>query len=225
MNELVTSPYFSIALTLLVYLIGIAIGKRAKWTIMNPFLIASALLIVLLLLLQISEEQYMKGGQYIYIFLMPATVCLALPVYRRLKVLIKNFLPVVIGCAVGAASCMLCVYFLSMLFGLDDIMMRSLLPKSITTPFGIAVSESIGGIPAVTVVSIIITGLFGAVLAPLLIKLFRIKEPVVQGLAIGASAHVIGTTKALTLGETQGAMSGIAIVMTGLATVLYSLFL
>ena len=117
------------------------------------------------------------------------------------------------------------ILLLCRLFGLDAAMTASLLPKSVTTPIAISVSQAHGGIGPITVVAVLITGIFGSIAAPLLIKLFRVKDPMTAGLAIGASSHAVGTSKALELGETEGAMSGLAIGVCGLITVVLSLFL
>ena len=129
------------------------------------------------------------------------------------------------SCLVGSASSMGSILLLCRLFGLDAAMTASLLPKSVTTPIAISVSQAHGGIGPITVVAVLITGIFGSIAAPLLIKLFRVKDPMTAGLAIGASSHAVGTSKALELGETEGAMSGLAIGVCGLITVVLSLFL
>ena len=137
----------------------------------------------------------------------------------------SDWLPILVGCVVGSASSMGSILLLCRLFGLDAAMTASLLPKSVTTPIAISVSQAHGGIGPITVVAVLITGIFGSIAAPLLIKLFRVKDPMTAGLAIGASSHAVGTSKALELGETEGAMSGLAIGVCGLITVVLSLFL
>jgi putative effector of murein hydrolase len=129
------------------------------------------------------------------------------------------------GTLVGSLVSVASAYFLCKAFGLDDILTKSMLPKSVTTPFAMAISESIGGIPAVTVAAVVLTGILGNVLAPLLIRLFRVKNPIAAGVAIGTASHAVGTSKAIEIGETEGAMSGIAIAMAGIFTVVLSVFL
>ncbi len=223
--EMVHSPFFGIALTLGAYVLGVWINKKTKIPILNPLFLAMILIIAFLTVFQIDYEDYKIGADYIYIFLVPATVCLAIPIFKKIDILKKNWAPVLAGCAVGAAVSMGSIWLMCDWFGLSDTLTMSLLPKSITTPFGIAVSENLGGIPAITVVCIVITGITGIVLAPFLIKAFRVKDPVARGLAIGTCSHALGTTKALELGETEGAMSGLAISIAGMITVIYSLFL
>lgn len=161
----------------------------------------------------------------IAIFLAPATASLALSVYGQIKQLKRHLLPVVAGCFVGSCASVASVLLLCRLFHLDETLTASLIPKSVTTPIAIELSAQAGGVPAFTVAAVICTGILGAIISPLLIKLFRVKDPVARGVAIGTSSHAIGTTKALELGELEGAMSGISIGVAGIATVLICLFL
>lgn len=225
MTDFLETPLFGITLTLAAYLFGLWIVQKTKISVLPPVLTATALVIAVLLIFKIDYAVYGSGAAFVQVLLVPATVCLAIPIYHKRELLKKNWLPLVVGCAVGGAVCVGSVWLLCRAFGLDDTLTLSLLPKSITTPFGIAISEGIGGIPSITVMCIIITGIFGAVAAPLLIRLFRVKDPAAIGIAIGTSSHVLGTTKALQLGEEEGAMSGLAISITGIVTVLYLLFL
>ena len=149
---------------------------------------------------------------------------MAVSIYSKLEQLKKNWLPVLAGCFAGAVTSIVSVYLMCRLFGLDRAMTASLLPKSVTTPIASAVSEGNGGIVSITVAAVIITGILGNLLAPLLVKLFRIKDPVAKGLGIGAASHAIGTAKALEMGETEGAMSGLAIGVCGIITALLALF-
>ena len=220
MNELFgDSVFFGLFLSLFTYWIGVKIKARFQWTLLNPLLIAIVLCIVCLAVGNISYETFNQGAQYLSYLLTPATVCLALPMYRQMKVLKENWLPVLAGvlsgCAVTLGLVLLCGWFLKM----EQTLTVSLLPKSITTAIAIGVTEELNGISAVTVAAVIITGIIGAVTAGTVFKLFRINEPVAQGLACGTAAHAIGTTKALEMGEIQGAMSSLAIVASGLVTV------
>ncbi len=222
--ELLTSPFFGVTLTVAAYLAGVYINRKTKLTILNPLLISAAIVIAVLMVFHIEYDAYRTGANIISVLLVPATVCLAVPIYKKRALLKKYWLPVLLGCAAGAVTCIVCVWLLCGLFGLDAQVTKSILPKSITTPFGLAVSEAIGGIPSLTVVCIIITGLFGATCAPWLIKWFRVTDPVAAGLAIGTSSHALGTAKAIEIGETQGAMSGLAISVAGIVTVVVALF-
>ena len=220
MNELLgDSVFFGLFLSLFAYWIGVKIKARFQWTLLNPLLIAIVLCIVCLAVGNISYETFNQGAQYLSYLLTPATVCLALPMYRQMKVLKKNWLPVLAGVLSGCTVTLGLVLARGWFLKMEQTLTISLLPKSITTAIAIGVTEELNGISAITVAAVIITGIVGAVTAGTVFKLFRINEPVAQGLACGTAAHAIGTTKALEMGEIQGAMSSLAIVASGLVTV------
>lgn len=225
MSEIFASPFFGVALSVAAFWVGIRLQKRTGLVLCNPLLIAIVLVSALLLVLRIPYEDYNAGGAIINLFLAPATACLAVSIYTRLPLLRENALPILVGCTVGSLTSMGSVWGLCRLFRLSEAMTASLMPKSVTTPIAIGIAGSHGGIQAVTVVAVILTGILGSILAPVLIRLFRVKDPVEAGLAIGACSHAVGTSKALELGETQGAMSGLAIGVCGVITVAISLFL
>lgn len=223
--EIFTSPMFGIALSILTYWTGIRIQKKTKLVICNPLIISIVLCIGVLLLFKIPYESYNEGGAIINMFLGPATACLAVSIYTKLEILKKNWLPILVGCTAGSLSSMASVFLLCKLMGLDDSMTMSLIPKSVTTPIAVSISETHNGIVPVTVVAVIFTGILGSILAPTLIRIFRVKDSVTAGLAIGSCSHAVGTSKAIEIGETEGAMSGLAIGICGILTVLFSLFL
>ncbi len=225
MNEIFASPFFGVCLSVLTYETGVWIQRRTRSAAANPLLIAVVLSILTLVIGRIPLESYRNGGDIISTFLGPATAVLAISIYSRLDLLKKYFFPILMGTLVGSLVSVASAYFLCKAFGLDDILTKSMLPKSVTTPFAMAISESIGGIPAVTVAAVVLTGILGNVLAPLLIRLFRVKNPIAAGVAIGTASHAVGTSKAIEIGETEGAMSGIAIAMAGIFTVVLSIFL
>lgn len=224
MSALFESAYFGVALTVAAYWIGIKIQKKSGLVVCNNLLIATILVIAVLKIFGIPYEAYNNGGSLVNMLLGPATACMAVSIYSKLEQLKKNWLPVLAGCFAGAVTSIGSVYLMCRLFGLDRAMTASLLPKSVTTPIASAVSEGNGGIVSITVAAVIITGILGNLLAPLLVKLFRIKDPVAKGLGIGAASHAIGTAKALEMGETEGAMSGLAIGACGIITALLALF-
>ena len=225
MIEWTNSPFFGVALSVLAFWIGVKIQKKTGLVVCNPLLIGVILVIGLLLALGIPYENYDQGGSLINLFLSPATACLAVAIYSKVQLLKENWLPILVGCVVGSLVSMGSILGLCRLFGLEEAMTASLLPKSVTTPIAVSVAQAHGGIPSITVVAVILTGILGSILAPLLIRLFRVKDPIAAGLAIGACSHAVGTSKALELGETEGAMSGLAIGVCGLVTVLFSLIL
>ena len=225
MAELFASPFFGISLSVIAFWVGVRIQKKTGLVLCNPLLIAIVLVSAVLLVCRIPYESYNQGGAIINMFLAPATACLAVSIYTQINLLKENWLPILVGCTAGSITSMGSIYLMCRLFRLDEAVSASLIPKSVTTHIAVSISENLGGIQAITVVAVIITGILGSILAPVLIKLFRVKDPVAAGLAIGACSHAVGTSKALELGETEGAMSGLAIGICGILTVIFSLFL
>ncbi len=221
MTEIITnSVFFGVVLTLICYEIGLVLKKKTGLALANPLLIASILIIGLLLALDIEYETYKASVQPISFLLTPATVCLAIPLYRQLVLLKKYPVAILGGIASGVLTTMVSIYFMSLAFGLNHQQYVTLLPKSITTAIGMGVSQKMGGIVTITVVSICITGILGNVMAQVWLKLCKIEDPIAKGLAIGTSAHALGTTKAMEMGEIEGAMSSLSIVVTGILTVI-----
>lgn len=210
---------FGIILTIIAFEIGVSIRNKWRNPLLNPILIATILIIGFLTITGISYDTYKVGGDYISFFLGPVTVLLAVPLYRHIQALKNAWLPILAGIVVGSTVSIVCVIACAKILNLSKTLMLSLIPKSITIPMGSVVSEQIGGIPSITIVSIVITGITGAVTAPLVCRFFRIKNPVAQGVAIGTSSHALGTTKAMEIGEVQGAMSSLSIGVAGVVTV------
>ena len=225
MRELLASPYFGIFLSIAAYALGCGLNRKFRTPLCNPLLIAIVLVVGVLLVFRIPYEDYNAGGEIISLFLAPATACLAVGIYSKLAVLKKYWLPILVGAVAGSASSMLSVYALCRLLGLDEQLTVSLIPKSVTTPIAVGIVESAGGLTPITVVAVIVTGILGAILAPAMIRLFRISDSVAAGLSIGACSHAVGTSKAVELGEVEGAMSGLAIGVCGVVTVVLSLLL
>lgn len=225
MKEWLNSPLFGIVVSILAYEIGVFLYQKTKCAAANPLLIAILLVMGFLIAFRIPLESYQVGGNFISLFLAPATASLAVSIHRQYTLLKKNLLPVFLGCTAGSLASMGSVWLLCRAFKLDEQLAASLLPKSVTTPIAMEISAQTGGIPSVTVAMVILTGILGAMAAPALIRVFRIRCPVEAGLAIGTSSHAVGTSKAVELGEAEGAMSSIAIGVSGLLTVLFSMFL
>lgn len=225
MIELTSSIYFGIFVSVLAYWIGVKIQKKTGLVICNSLIIAGLLVILVLKVFNIPFDSYNQGGSLINMFLGPATACLAVTIYSKLDLLKKYWLPVLVGCVVGVLTSMGSILVMCRLFGLDRDMTMSLVPKSVTTPIASAVAEGHGGIVAIAIAAVIFTGILGNVIAPMLIKLFHVKDPIAVGLGLGACSHAMGTAKALELGETQGAMSGLAMGLCGIFTTLVALFL
>ena len=163
---------------------------------------------------------YNEGAKYISYLLTPATVCLAIPLYKQLELLKKNWMAVAAAILAGVAASAASIFALCLLFRMEHVYYVTLLPKSITTAIGMGVSEEAGGIVTITVVCIIVTGILGNIMGETVFKLLRLKNPIAKGLALGTSAHAVGTAKALELGEIEGAMSSLSVAVAGLLTVL-----
>ena len=223
-NTVTQSPLFGIVLTVVAYFIGLWVQKKTKWMLCNPLLIAVALIVCFLMALGIPLEDYEAGGDIIAMLIVPATAVLAIGVYTNLKILRRYAWPVLIGCIVGSVTSVLCVVGLCRLFQLDAMLTASLMPKSVTTAIAMALAETNGGVGSLAALGVFITGVTGAMLAPAFAKWFHVEDPVAQGIAIGACSHALGTTRALELGELQGAMSGLALSVCGVFTVILSFF-
>lgn len=219
MEILTENTLFGIIISLLAFEVGLLIYKKTRFPLFNPLLIAIALVISFLLIFNIDVDVYNKGGQFINMFLGPATVVLAVPLYKQLKLLKKHFLPIIIGILIGSTIGISSVILLASIFGMDKVLTISLLSKSVTTPIGIEITNQLGGLAPVTVLSIIISGIIGSIIGPILCKKFKIHDRVAIGIALGTASHAVGTTKALELGETEGAMSSLSIGIAGVMTV------
>lgn len=225
MKDIFSSPMFGIVLCIFTYKAALYVNQKLKTPLANPLVIAISFIIIILKVFNISLADFQQGGDIISMFLAPATVALALSIYRQIKVLKKYFLPIIAGCVVGCITSMSSVYFLCKLFKLDEKIIASMLSKSVTTPIAIEITNQLGGIAPITVAAVIVTGIMGAVLAPTLIKFFHIDNSIAAGVAIGASSHAVGTSKAIEIGEIEGAMSGVSIVVSGIITVILSIFI
>lgn len=222
MNNLAFLPLF---LTIAAYQIGLFLSKKIKSSLCNALLIAIILVIGTLLLTGYPNETYQSGMTTISWLLTPATVCLAVPLYEQLKILKKDTKAILIGICAGTLTSLLSVFCFCRLANFSDVLTTSLLPKSVTTAVGLALSEQSGGDPAITTAAIVSTGILGSILGPTLCKLFRIKHPVAQGVALGTASHVIGTSKAHELSPLTGAVSSLSLTVAAVLTaVLFPLF-
>lgn len=220
MEVLESSVFFGVTITLITYAIGVLIKKKLKIAIFNPLLISIALIIIFLAFTGIDYQSYSEGADFISYLLTPATVCLAVPMYEQMDSLKKNGLAIMAGILSGTITSMLCVLACTAIFKLNHETYVTLLPKSITTAIGIGVSEEMGGVITITIVAIIVTGIFGNMFAELICKFFKIQHPIAKGVAIGTSSHAMGTSKAMELGEVEGAISSLSLAVAGILTVI-----
>lgn len=221
MNDLFESSMFAgVTISLLAYLTGTVLKKKLKLPIFNPLLVSIILTMIVLVVADVDYDVYNKGASYLSWLLTPATVCLAIPLYEQWNLLKKYYQAVILGIVAGVLTSLTTVFVLAKLMGLDHKEYVTLLPKSITTAIGMGVSEELGGYVTITVAVIVVTGVFGNIFGELICKIFKITHPISKGLAFGSSSHAIGTAKAIELGEVEGAMSGLAIAVTGIMTVI-----
>ena len=214
-----TSAFLGVVITLGSFELGRAMKKRWNFALFNPLLLGIVFSVAVLLVFRIDYSTYLNGAKYVNFLLTPATVCLAVPLYEKFELLKKNALAAMLGIGAGVVASAATVFALSALFRLDLSMFATLLPKSITTAIGMDVSVELGGYASLTVAAIIMTGVLGNICAEGACRLFRITSPIAQGVAIGTASHAVGTSKALEMGEIQGAMSSLSLVVAGLLTV------
>ncbi|MGO3018405.1 MAG: LrgB family protein [Anaerococcus sp.] len=212
--------FFGIILTVLALEIGKWINSKVKNPLVNPLLIAILLIIGFLKLTGISYDTYKIGGDFIVFFIGPATVAMILDLYKHLDLLKSNLLPVFLGIILGSIFTLVLTIFITKVVGFDRDIMVSLLPQSVTTAIAISLSEEYAGVVALTAIVVVIRGITGAVVAPTVLKVFRIEDPVAQGVAIGTSSHAVGTSEARKLGKIQGGFSGLSVAVAGIVTAL-----
>ncbi|WP_394522227.1 LrgB family protein [Lacrimispora sp. JR3] len=221
-NTINSFLFFGAAVSLLSYELGLLLKRKLKSPIFNPLLISIVVVMALLSVFKIKYEVYNQSAKYISYLLTPATICLAVPLYRQIELLKKHSKAILAGTLTGVITTMVTVLLLATVFGLNHQEYVTFLPKSITTAIAMGISEEMKGFVTITVASIIITGILGNIIAETVCRVFHITEPVAIGIAIGSSAHAIGTTKALEMGEIEGAMSSLAIATSGLCTVVFA---
>ena len=214
------SQYWGLVFSIAAYLFACWLKEKTRLAILNPLLVSAAIIIVFLVGVGEDYTVYNQGASYLSWLLTPATVCLAIPLYKQLHLLKKHGAAVALSITAGVITSAVSIFLMSRILGLTHIDYVTLLPKSITTAIGMGVSEEAGGIVTLTVMSIILTGVIGNVLGEIILHLTGVRHPVAKGLALGTSAHAIGTAKALELGEIEGAMSSLSIAVAGLMTVI-----
>lgn len=212
------AQYFGIALTLLMFMAAVYINRRMPGALTTPLFLATIFVVVFLTAFDIPYDAYNKGAQYITYFLVPVTVCFAVPMYRQLPLLKKHAPAILLAMAIGVVSSVFAVCLICIFLGLGDIVARSLAAISVTTAIAIGITEKLGGVVALTVSSVIVTGILGASVSDLVCRKFGLTNPIARGLAIGNASHAAGTTKAMEMGPVEGAMSSLALVISGLMT-------
>ena len=218
------SATYGVVLSIIGYGLGVLIKNKTGLGIFNPLLISIIFVMVILSVFRIDYKDYNVSARYLSYLLTPATVSLAIPLYIHIERLKRNWAGILVGLLSGSLTSMGSVLMMSALFHLSHRQYVTLLPKSITTAIGMGISGELGRMVTISVAVIIVTGILGNVLAVSVCKLFSITDPVAKGLAIGAAAHAIGTSKAMEIGDIEGAMASLAIVVNGLITVIGASF-
>ncbi|SFE56099.1 TIGR00659 family protein [Peptostreptococcus sp. D1] len=218
-EAIVGSVFFGIILTIITFYMGNLLKRKLKHPLANPILISGMAVIGILVFFDIDFDTYNKGAKYIGFLLTPATVCLAIPLYEELQHLKNNWLAIMSGIISGIISSAVTVFVLSLAFKLGHQEYVTLLPKSITAAIGMAISKQLDGVVSITVAIIIITGLIGNIMGEFILEKFNIKHPIAKGVAYGSSSHALGTSKAMEIGELEGAISGLSLAVSGILTV------
>lgn len=218
MNELLQIGILSLVLTLAAYRLAVWLRQKLKLAILSPVVVGAVLVLLALWTIRLPQKDYQEGMKLISWLLTPATVCLAIPMYEHLQTLRRSFPAVLVSVIAGSASCIVTILLFAPVFGFERELTVSLLPKSVTTAIGVPLSQLSGGLGAVTTAAIAITGNLAAIIGPVLCKLFRLTDPVAQGVAYGTSGHVVGTSKASELGDLPAAAGSLSLVIAGVLT-------
>lgn len=219
-SDFVQNPLFGLALTVAAYCGMERALRKVRIPFINPLIMSIVLIIIFLKVTGISYDDYNVGANFMTMMITPATVALALPLYRNLDKLKENIVPVLVATVVGVISNCFLSIMLGHFFSLKKDVVLSLLPKSVTTAISLDLSNQLGGISAITLAIVVSTGILGALIGSHVFKLFRIKSPVARGVALGSTSHAIGTGRAIELGEVEGILSGLCICVNGIVTVL-----
>lgn len=218
-NLILNSAASGVFISLAAYGIGTLVKRKWNSPLANPLLIAIILVILFLNLSGVEYETYNVSAKYLTYLLAPATVSLAIPMYERMQLLKENYAAILTGILSGVLASLVCVLAMALVFHLSQAEYVTLLPKSVTTAIGMDIAKELGGHSEIAAAVIIITGVLGNMAAEPICRIFAIRHPVAKGIALGTSAHAIGTAKAMEMGETEGAMSSLAIVVAGVCTV------
>ncbi len=216
-----TTPLLWLAVTLIAYQLGVWLFRRLGCSpIFNPVLIAVLVLVLLLKLSNTPYQTYFKGAQFIHFLLGPATVALAIPLYREVAMIRKSFRPIAVTLLLGSLAAIVSAVGIAWLLGGERVLLLTLAPKSVTTPIAMGISEQIGGLPSLTAVAVVLTGITGTVIGDLVLKLVRVHDDTACGMAFGVASHGIGTAHAMQKSRTAGAFSALAMALNGLLTAL-----
>lgn len=220
--EFLQNKFFLIALTFVIYLGAQLLQRRLRVTMLNPILITIILLIVYLIATDTDYDTYRQGGDYIDFWLKPAVVALGLPLYRQLRTIRKQLMPIILAELAGCVTGIVAVVVTAEVFGATRDVVVSLAPKAVTTPIAIEIAQTMNGIPALTAAVVVVTGILGNLAGFKIASLSRVKSPIAGGLSIGTASHAVGTAAAMTRSERWGAFSSLGLTLNGLLTAILS---
>ncbi len=218
MELFTNSTYFGAAITIAAFILASIINKKWPNPFSTPLFLSTITVALILVLLKVPYDNYNQSAKYLTYFLMPVTVCFAVPMYRQLPLLKKHIWTILFAMLVGVIASVVSVCLVVALIGLTDIIARSLVSISVTTALAIGITRKLGGMVSLTVSAVIITGILGASVSDKLCKWIKLKNPISRGLAIGNASHAAGTVKAMEMGHIEGSFSSLAIVISGLMT-------
>lgn len=224
LTDLSTNLYFGIFVTFFFFMLGTMLHRRWPIPIFNPLVFAITSIIILLMTTGIAYDDYNQGGQFINMWITPATVALAIKLEKNFVYLKKYYTAILSGIALGVLFHTGVLLVVSLMFRFNEELVATLFPKAITTAIAVGVSDSIGGIVSLTVAIVVFTGVLGTIVGPPIFALLKIDDPVAQGVALGSGSHAMGTAKAIELGDVQAAMSGLSIILTGIVVVILAPF-
>lgn len=216
--QYINNPYFLLALTFGVYAVAQIIQVRTHSSLFNPILVTIALIIMFLLTFDIPFETYKESGQFIDFWLKPAVVALGVPLYKQLSTIKKQILPILLSALAGCISGVISVVFIAETLGAPHNIVMSLAAKSVTTPIAMEVTEALGGIPSLTAAVVVAVGIFGGMTGFSVMRISHVKSPIAQGLSIGAAAHAVGTSRAITVSDRYGAFASLGLTLNGIFT-------
>ena len=220
MRTIITNEYFMLALTFGVFYAAKTIQRRLGWVLFNPILIAIAIIIFFLLVMDIPYEKYHEGAKMIEFWLKPAVVALGVPLYLQLSSIKQQFLPILASQLMGCIAGIVSVVVISKLLGASDVVIMSLASKSVTTPIAMEVTQVLGGIPSLTAAIVVITGLIGAIIGFKTLSVSHVNNPMALGLSMGAASHALGTSAAMDRDQFVGAYASLGLTLNGIFTAL-----
>ena len=216
--DFLENKFFLLAITFGFFFISKLLQKKTGWVLLNPILLAVAMLICFLKLSGVSYEKYQDAGSLVEFWLRPAVVALGVPLYLQLRMIKKQLLPIILsqlaGCIVGLIS----VTVVAKLLGATPEVIMSLAPKSVTTPIAMEVSSAVGGIPSLTAAVVIVVGLFGAIFGFKVLQVGHVHSPIAQGLSMGTATHAVGTSRAMEVSGKYGAYASLGLTLNGIFT-------